>query len=421
MVIGVSILTLLIVGMAIHAALRLVYGTRGPSADDLIYVTLHAAGWFLIGLSAITFCIFGLGFLGLILGLASVVCVGLAWSKHLEVQRQLFASLLSVVVDKQINLPAALNQVAEHDPGILGKWARQLAQRVGAGTPVPAAIDEAWRSFPHFTSALARVGAATGSMGSALREAVTAATAHQALGQVASNRLLYLLLIVFIGQCVFTFMMIKIVPTFEMILDDFGMELPALTSAVILGSRYFVDYALLPAIVGSGLVMAGLVYCVLWMAFQLRWIRRLPLDSWHHRSAQRAILLRSLALAAERELPLVQTFTALAVGHRADAIGRRLSSVVHDVEQGMNWCESLYEQRLISRLDLAVLQSAERLGNLPWALRTLADRGVRRYGHWLEAMVQVAFPCFIVFLGLLVLMFVVGMFMPITQMIHNMT
>ena len=89
-----------------------------------------------------------------------------------------------------------------------------------------------------------------------------------------------------------------------------------------------------------------------------------------------------------------------------------------DVQDGRDWVESLYSHGLIRRADLAVLQAAERVGNLPWALREMAESNRRRFAYRLLSVVQTAFPLVIILFGAIVGFIVVALFIPLISLIQ---
>ena len=92
---------------------------------------------------------------------------------------------------------------------------------------------------------------------------------------------------------------------------------------------------------------------------------------------------------------------------------------VFRTEHGCAWHESLYRHGLIRKSDLAVLQSAERAGNLSWALRELADSNRRRLAYRLNAALQLLFPPAVLCFGAAVLFIVVAMFLPLIDILGS--
>ena len=130
-----------------------------------------------------------------------------------------------------------------------------------------------------------------------------------------------------------------------------------------------------------------------------------------------ANILDSLAMAAENNQPLGNSIATLATCYPQLDIRHKLNCVGKDISKGADWCQSLFRHGLIKRADQAVLQAAQRVGNLPWAMREMADSNRRRLAYRLNALVQLAYPPVILCLGVMVLFIVVALFTPLITLI----
>jgi type IV pilus assembly protein PilC len=88
---------------------------------------------------------------------------------------------------------------------------------------------------------------------------------------------------------------------------------------------------------------------------------------------------------------------------------------------GRDWSESLCNQGLIKPADQAVLKAAQRVGNLPWAMREMADSNRRRLAYRLSALVQLAYPPVIICIGLIVMFIVVALFLPLITLVMRLS
>ncbi len=90
-----------------------------------------------------------------------------------------------------------------------------------------------------------------------------------------------------------------------------------------------------------------------------------------------------------------------------------------DATQGVEWTEALFENGLLTPSDVGVLASAQRAGNLAWALRELAETGERRWAYRLQAWSQLLFVLTMLVLGLLVFVLAVAFFLPLITLIER--
>ena len=145
----------------------------------------------------------------------------------------------------------------------------------------------------------------------------------------------------------------------------------------------------------------------------------IPLVSRFARRLDSARILDGLALVAGQQRPLADGIATLALSYPKADIRRRLALAAFDIEAGGDWADSLARRSLIRRTDLAVLQAAQRAGNLPWAMQEMADSGRRRVLYRVQAIVQAVFPAAVICLGAMVMFIVVSLFLPLISLIEK--
>jgi len=323
--------------------------------------------------------------------------------------------LLTVAAERLIPLVPAIEALAREGGSLAGR-ARYLAAMLRAGVPLPEALQRVPGLLPYGALPLIRVGYESGALAAALRRAASVSDLRRPLWLAAAGRLVYLAVLVFFGTCVVTFVMYKIVPSFEKIFAEYDVQLPAMTRALIFASQAVAGwwFLLLPFFLLAFLL---LVYVLFRYAGLVHW--DLPGTDWIARRLDTAAILESLALAAEHRRPLPEVIATLAQVYPKASIRRRLRGVLHDVEGGADWCQSLFGRGLLKQADLAILQAAQRVGNLPWAMREMADSNRRRLAYRMYALVQLLFPPVVLSFALVELFFVVALFWPIITLIES--
>ncbi len=131
-------------------------------------------------------------------------------------------------------------------------------------------------------------------------------------------------------------------------------------------------------------------------------------------------MLRSLALAVESGLPMVEVLDRLARSELSTKTCLAVLMVKADIRAGRPWIASLARRRLIRPVDASVLASAERVGNLAWSLRERADAFERRRNLRLRALAILLQPLAAIALGILVLLVALVYFLPLVTMISAM-
>jgi type IV pilus assembly protein PilC len=251
-----------------------------------------------------------------------------------------------------------------------------------------------------------------------LREAAEARNLLHALWGSLSGKLLYIVAMIMFGVSVLTFMMIKIIPAFEKIFKDFGTPLPSMTLGLMNISRqtllFWPILALMEVFFFLLFVHSLLKYLGV-SVFELPGMGRLL------RRKHTAEIMDNLAMAVENRRAIEAALQTLVRSYPTASVRVKLSRVLVDVRAGLPWEESLFEHELIRQSDLAVLQAAQRAGNLPWAMREMADSNRRRMAYRLNIAVQTIFPPIVLCFGSMVLFIVVALFMPLVTLIKSMS
>ncbi len=319
--------------------------------------------------------------------------------------------VLSVAAERGMPLAPGVQALSGQVSGIFEIWTASLAEMLRGGVPLPDALDSVPRLVPTSSSLLIRTGWESGNLAAGLRQAVEARSRRLSVARSAGGRLAYLLWIITVGQGIVGFVMYFIVPKFEAIFRDFGIELPEVTLLVIRASHFLVDYVWLYTLAELALIVYLLMVLFGWgnlnvPVFDRLFVRRHTI-----------LILRSLAVVVEAGRPIAPALYSLSQWYPTGWVHARLRQAALDASQGVEWTEALFENGLISWSDIGVLTSAQRAGNLAWALRELAETGERRLGYRLQVWTQILFVLAMLVLAGMVFVIAVAYFAPLTTLI----
>jgi type II secretory pathway component PulF len=336
--------------------------------------------------------------------------------KHRASQQNALLWLLVISAERSMPLGPAIEAFAAEQGGSFAWRARRLAELLAAGTPLPDAIELCPRLLPAYTLPMIRVGSQSGALAAALRQTATVHDQNAPLFMSLIGKISYLVLLPFFGYCVLTFVMMWIIPKFVAIFRDFHADLPTMTQSLIKASYFFINYwyLFLPLFLLFAwlLVYAEMRYFG-WTLWDMPLMRRLA------RRLDTARILDGLAIVARQQRPLAEGIATLAISYPKNDTRRRLALATFDIEAGGDWADSLARHNLIRRAEHAVLQAAQRAGNLPWAMQEMADSARRRFFYKLQAIVQAVFPAVLICFGLLVMYVIVALFLPLVTLIQK--
>jgi type II secretory pathway component PulF len=378
---------------------------------------LLLVGWVLTLLGALGICVFLANALGFVLWLALLVVLAMALTHRHVDRRRAFLRLLAAAMRARRPLVPAVGAFAQESQGTLGRQALRLNMALESGAPLANALALVGPLTPLRGRSLLYLGQQTNQLAEALEAAADDQEPDNAAGEIMAH-LAYLFWLLVFGAAILTFVMLKIVPAFRQIYADFGMSLPAMTEVLITASAIMAVYwwlLVLPQIAIWGFFLYTLLIYVGW----IQW--RMPLPLRWARALETSTALRGLALAAEGNHPLDAAIASLAVASPDYWVRRQMELVESDVSAGLPWWESLWKRKLISAADRSLLEAAERLGHLPWALEMIADRQRWRLTYHLRWWLNVLVPPLLVLVGMTVGFVVLALFMPLIKIIEALT
>jgi type II secretory pathway component PulF len=290
-----------------------------------------------------------------------------------------------------------------------------LAYLLESGVPLPQALASVPGVLPSSAIVLACVGWNEGALPQALGEAVASSEAGRVYRWSFLPKVGYLASLFLIMQGICGFFFYFIMPKFEVIFLDFGVPLPGFTKLAIEVSHW----VLIP---GVFLLLIPL-QLFLWVYVPFRyfgWIQwEIPFAGvlFHRRDA--AAVLRSLSIGVAAGRPLPATLDLLGRFYPRPRIRHRLIAANRRIEAGMPWHEALRRSGLIRRGEAAVFESAQRAGNLAWALGLMAESNERRLGYRLQVLSQAVFPFLILMMGMIVGAICLAFFLPLLSLIER--
>jgi type II secretory pathway component PulF len=307
--------------------------------------------------------------------------------------------------------------------------ADELADLLGAGVPLPVALREVRGVAPREVRVAATVGESTGRLAACLRRADSPRLAGAWLEIVP--RLLYplFLLLVIIG--ITGFLMTVIMPKLQRIFADFHEELPWVTQRLLEGWEacwgYWVAYASYWSVFGFlqpyvavtiPVLVLGLVASLPIANPAVRW--HLPLLGRLYRWEVQGLVLRMLGTLLECGRPVPESLALLAESGDFPEVARRcLASARRSVERGDALAAALRRAGLLPASMVPLVQASERARTLPWALVQLGDLLAGRAIRVARRLSLVAFPAMVVAVGVLVGFVILGMFMPLIELLSS--
>jgi len=292
----------------------------------------------------------------------------------------------------------------------------RLARLLEEGHSLP----EALALTPGVTSRETRLAVAlgqdTGQLGACLKALRNPARARLAtLWLELVPRFTYPLFLLLVINGVLTFWLLYLTPRFQRLFAEFKTALPVETQRAMDLGHFALAYSWV-------LVLAVPVLAVLLVLLLVspgfRWY--FPGVGRLYRTYVCSQILQALAFLLQTGRPAPQALAVLAAdGGFVGAARRRLHAVRRRVERGEPLADSLRRGRVLPRSMAPLLHSAERVGNVPWAMAELGDLLAARLARRAQRLGLLLFPVPVVGAGVLVGVIILGVFMPLITIINE--
>ncbi|MCI0361900.1 MAG: type II secretion system F family protein, partial [Planctomycetaceae bacterium] len=263
-----NLVLLALPGVALKIAVRIMYGRRNFAAADPLKVLLTVSSTVLLVLAAV----------GVLIGLAAptaspiaffviwvpaliviAVVVLMSIDRYRHGEHRALVWTLAAAAGRGVPLPEAARAFADETQDDTAARALVLAQTLEQGSPLADAATKARLRLATPMRVAVRVGQALGMLGPAMRQQLDDSTEADATLRTVISRLYYLWAVVVILTSVLTFVMLKIVPVFQKMFEEFGLELPAMTKVLIDAASNPTAALAVGPILGMPFVIVGFV------------------------------------------------------------------------------------------------------------------------------------------------------------------
>ena len=313
-------------------------------------------------------------------------------------------------------------EVQDHASTWSGSYAvqlRQLAVYLNAGRPLGLALERVPGLLPRWVVASIKIGDETGTLSEVLNECATAELSWMKnrfrTGSIGSL-LIYLACYPWVIAGVMTVIMYFIVPQLKAIFHGFGTELPWATDKLI----YACENGVWLLFILLTLSLIGVIVLLRFDHAGWRNVRSGLFQIFYPRYDV-APIMRHLARTMDKGKTLPDGLLAIANSYHRPTVAESVGQVYVATESGGDCWKSLLQRGFLSRRDLTLIEAAKRSGNLPWALREIADVREKRFIFRIDTIVQFFRPVPVLAIGLLIGWICIALFLPVVKLVNDLS
>ncbi|MFL6520452.1 MAG: type II secretion system F family protein [Chthoniobacterales bacterium] len=343
------------------------------------------------------------------------------WSVK-ETDLVLFTRQLSTMIEAGISLVQALTALYDQCDPKRQKSLRHIISdvttRVQGGETFHESIAKHPRVFDRLFTSMVKAGEHGGLLAEILDRLAGFLEASARLRKKIKSAMTYPVIVICIAMAITTFLIVKVVPIFGEIFQDFGSKLPAPTQFLIDVSDFMRgDWYYL--VLGIGGVFFGIrTFLRSTRGKQLwdRWKLKLPVFGPLVHKICMSRFARTFAQLIRSGVPILEVLDIVGGASGNHVVETSISGVSSDVEKGDNLSVALSKKPIFPPMMLRMVAAGEATGKIDTMLEKMADFWDEEIEAMLDALTSLIEPMLIVFLGVIVGGIVIAMFLPIFKL-----
>ncbi|MCC7087003.1 MAG: type II secretion system F family protein [Pirellulales bacterium] len=367
-----------------------------------------------------------------------------------------FTRQLSILQDAGLPILRSLRILeGQQKPSRLKNCLMDVCDEIEGGATLSEAMAKSPKAFDRLYVNMIKAGEAGGALEVILRRLAEFQERAQSLKRKVKGAMIYPVVVVMVAVGILTFIMIKIIPAFIKIFDDFGTELPAATLLLKAISENCVKYwFLIPGIPLSIWLFIKLLRKFTygrqgWDLFVLK----VPVFGQLVEKNTMARTTRTLGTLVSSGVPILEALNITRETSGNSMFERLYGKVTESIREGESIAKPMKEhsappfnaltvmfwfmfclgpigvllylmrmkQRVVDDLVVNMVDVGEETGELDTMLYKVADTYDEEVAVLTESLVSLLEPLLIVFLGLCVGFIVVSLFLPLVSLITSLS
>lgn len=341
-----------------------------------------------------------------------------------------FTRQLSTLQDAGLPLLRSLQILeSQQKPGKLKNTLIGISEEVEGGTALSEAMSKYPKAFNHLYVKMVAAGEVGGVLDIILQRLAEFMEKSERLKRKIKGAMVYPIVVVGIATIILTAIMVFIIPKFEEIFKDFGVDLPPLTMWLMATSRWFAGT--MPGQVIPGWIMVLPSPFILWFLFKI--IRktepgravtdmatlRIPVFGGLVRKTVIARFTRTLGTLIAAGVPILEAIKITKETSGNYVFEKALQGVYDSIREGEGFAGPLRESKTCDAIVVNMIDVGEETGELDQMLMKIADNYDEEVDVAVASLVSLLEPLMVVFLGGFVGLIVVAMFLPLVKMIQS--
>ena len=338
-------------------------------------------------------------------------------------QITLFIRQLSTLLSSGLNLARALEGIIS---GIsnpqLKKMAEEILLELQNGDSFSKILARRDNYFDNFIIHLISSGESSGNLALLLERAAEHREKNRLLQQKLWKALSYPLGVFVFTLMISLFLLLQVVPQFEILFHNLGGELPPLTKKILDLTHFLKEYLFeLLAIVAATVVTAVALYRTNLRVKTItdRILLSLPISGSSIKEVTISRLSRTLSTLQEAAIPLHIGLATAAKMTSNTPLQNAIKNIHASVIKGISLSNAIADETLFPPIAVQMVRAGEESGDLPLMLAHLANYYEKEVEQRISQLTTLIEPLLILLIGGMVGVLAIALYQPIFQIGHH--
>ena len=350
---------------------------------------------------------------------AVAVAFNLFEEKVTSLDVMLFSRQMFTLLKAGIPIMRALNGIQSSVGNAkLAKVVGQLRTSLDAGRELSMAMTEHPKVFDNFYISMIRVGETTGNLDNIFARLAEHIEFERFMRGQIKSALRYPMFVMTAMAIAIVVINIMVIPQFEKVFATMHADLPFITKILIAFSSFMRNYwfVLIGMVIGAVYAFKSYISTA---AGRSNWDRvkmRIPIAGKIIFKGTMARFARSFALSTRSGLPILSALRLVSQTVENDYISVKILSMSAGIERGETILRTATQTGVFNPLVLQMIAVGEESGSLDDLMQEIADMYQADVEYDVKTLGSQIEPIMIMFLGALVLVLALGVFLPIWDM-----
>ncbi len=308
-------------------------------------------------------------------------------------------------------------------PGVLKNSLEDVVEDIESGATLSDAFAKHPKAFDKLYCNMIKAGEAGGALEAILQRLADFKEKSQSLKRRVKSALVYPIVVITVACAIVGFILYFIIPKFEAIFKDFGVDLPGMTKFLIKASHVVVDDFFIVILTPVFFwIMIKLIYRNQTGAYICdRILLMIPVMGSIVEKSTVARTMRTLGTLVQSGVPILESLNIVRDTAGNMVFERAFTRIYDSIREGETIAQPLREARIVDDIVVNMIDVGEETGDLDTMLNKIADNYDEEVEALVESLVSLLEPIMIVVLGGIIGFIVIALFLPLISLISKLS